>query len=136
MRPWSQVGVARGPSPVESSKSAFHFCVHSSRPLLRSYAATTSSLRLCSIVYALPSATTNEACPTPTGCFQSIGSPFAGHFVAMGVSSYLPSRPGPRKWVQYFLEVAGAAAACDGDAATLACGEGVAAATGALVGAV
>src|SRR5215813_10518431 len=100
MRPLSHVGVARGPSPVESVYSAFHFCVQTSRPLFMSYAATTSWPRRCSIVYALPSATTNEACPTPTGSPQTLGKPLAGQFVEILISSYLPSRFGPRKLVQ------------------------------------
>src|ERR1043166_8668283 len=41
----------------------------------------------------------------PTGCFQSTGKPLAGHFVEIVVSSYLPSRRGPRKLVQEFRAV-------------------------------
>jgi hypothetical protein len=79
---------------------------------------------------------TNEAKPMPTGCFQSSGGPLPGQDVATGVWSYLPSRFGPRKFVQYALRegAAGAVAApAAGDAVALAWGTGLAVVAGAAV---
>ena len=44
---------------------------------------------------------TNEAYPSPMGCFQSCRRPSAGQSVRTGPSSYRPSRRGPRKSGQY-----------------------------------
>src|SRR5208282_412404 len=55
-------GVARGPGPPStSSNDAGYENAHNSRPVSMSYAVTASLSRLCSMVYARPSPTVNDA---------------------------------------------------------------------------
>jgi hypothetical protein len=63
---------------MRSRKAAVQRFVHSSRPVVISYAATTSSSARCSIVNARVPSVTNEAYPPPTGCFQAGVRPVSG----------------------------------------------------------